>query len=135
MQIFVDVKDFKSLEKEFLKVGEQGKAYLADAVNKAGQFTHRSIKTSLPIHDKNDGIHLRDSVKQKKQKINKRKVYQASLVTVGDKKRNYAIATEFGRKKRTPYKGLETVKKTLESNQNKIADIIIGVLTKRLGLK
>ena len=106
------------------------------AVNKAGDFTQRKIKSSLPLNDKQDNIHLRNSVKLKKQKVNNKKMYQASLVTVGDKKKVvYALTNEFGRKKTKRYAGKKIIKKTIESNQARIADIIIGVLAKRLGLK
>lgn len=135
LKVYVDVHDFKRLEKEIIKLEDKGKKYLSDAVNRAGEFTQRKIKSSLPINSKDDGIHLRNSLKLAKQKVNNKKTYQAALVTVGNKKVRYALTNEFGRKKIRQYKGSKIIKKTIEDNQGKIAEIIIGVLSKRLGLK
>ena len=62
MKVYVDfdVNEFKRLEKELLKLEDKGKKYLSDAVNKAGDFTQRKIKSSLPLNDKPDNIHLRN---------------------------------------------------------------------------
>lgn len=135
LRVYVDVRDFKRLEKEIIKLEDKGKKYLSDAVNKAGEFAQRKMKTALPIDSKEDGLHLRDSLKLAKQKVNNKKTYQAALVTLGNKKIKYAKAFEFGRFKTRRYKGSKLVKKTIENNQDKIAEIVIGVLSKRLGLK
>ena len=135
LKVYVDVHDFKRLEKEIMKLEDKGKKYLSDAVNKAGEYAQRKMKTALPIDSKEDGLHLRDSLKLAKQKVNNKKTYQAALVTVGNKKVKYALANEFGRKKIRQYKGTKIIKKTIENNQGKISEIVIGVLSKRLGLK
>lgn len=135
MKLDIDVRDFKKLEKELLKLEDKGKSALSDASNKAGQFIQRKLISAYPINSK-DNIHIRDTVKIKKAKIDKKRTYQTAFVTVGSKKAPYSMALEWGKKTtKGRSKAGYYVKNVTDDHGAKASEIMINVLVKRLGLK
>jgi hypothetical protein len=135
LKLDINVKDFKKLEKELLKLPDKGKSALSDASNKAGTYLQRKLITAYPVNNKNN-IHIRDTVKMKKAKIDKKRTYQTAFVTAGSKKAPYAMALEWGRNtKNGRSRAGKYVENVKDNFGQKASEIMVNILIKKLGLK
>lgn len=135
MQIDFGIEQLKDLEKKLKHLPDKGKALLSKASSKGSELIQRKLITAYPINNKNN-IHIRDTVKIKKAKIDKKRTYQTSFVYVGSKKAPYAMSLEWGRKtKKGRSKAGEYAKKTKDEYSDKASDIMIDVIIKGLGLR
>jgi HK97 gp10 family phage protein len=130
-RVIVEIDNMKEVLEELLKMPEEGKTKLHQAVNKGAEKLHPLIQAAVKRGDSENGHHLKDAIRLRKAKPKKSAYQSADIVGGKGKQVDYGFHAEVGTKK---MKGRSWFRNTTDANAEDISNTVVDELLRILGV-